>query len=93
MDSRILVVEDTPANIQVLSSTLKDSPQILSRIEPLNLIESRASVVVRSVAALPFGAFRFRDCPPERLVLVVGTRIIWRRRGCGVPAGEACPSR
>jgi len=34
-------------------------PPKFSRIEPLNLIESLASVVGRSVTALPFGAFRF----------------------------------
>jgi hypothetical protein len=34
-----------------------------SRIEPLNLIEQGVSVVGRSVAALPFGAFRFSGLP------------------------------
>jgi hypothetical protein len=38
-------------------------PQNNSRIEPLNLIEKGASVVGRSVAALPFGAFRFSGLP------------------------------
>jgi hypothetical protein len=45
------------------SPALKDHPQEFSRIEPLNLIESRASVGGRSVAALPFGAFRFSELP------------------------------
>jgi hypothetical protein len=38
-------------------------PKKISRIEPLNLIENRASVVGRSVAALPFGAFRSSGLP------------------------------
>jgi len=38
---------------------VKEFAQNFSRIEPLNLIEVAASVVMRSVAAIPFGAFRF----------------------------------
>ena len=67
-------------------------PLKISRIEPLNLIEHRSSVVGRSVAALPFGAFGFSGLPAGE----VGSGR--RHAYClvtplgGVPAGEACPS-
>jgi hypothetical protein len=38
---------------------------------------------------IPFGAPK--GCPQERLVLIDDSRIDWRRRASGVPAGQVYP--